>query len=134
MKTRRLIITVGIVSLLLGVAIGFFTAGRITKRKIHRMVEMKKPPMFKYNLEDKLQLSPEQQEDFDRVFHEHMGRMRQIDQNARKQTVQEFEQLFNELNEGLDETQSKKLQRFKKRFIERHKRAPRRGKRPPRHR
>ena len=132
MKTRRLIITVGLISLLLGIAIGFFTAGRITKRRIHRMVEMKKPPMLKERLEERLDLSTEQQEEFDRIFLDHMDRMRQIDRNMRKETIQEFEQLFNALDDELDESQSEKLEKFKKRFIERHKRRPHRGQRPPR--
>ncbi len=96
------------------------------------MVEMKKPPMFKDRLEERLNLTDEQQAEFDRIFLDHMDRMRKIDQGMRKQTLEEFEQLFNALNDELDDAQSQKLEKFKKRFIERHKRHPRRGKRPPR--
>jgi len=132
MKTNLRIVIIGLICLTLGVVIGFFTAGRITKKRIHQKVEMQQPPRFKSILEDKLDLTPAQQDAFDNVFKEHMGRMQAMDKEMFEKRKAEFDALFSDLKQGLDEAQMKKLERFAERFKSRKHRP--RPEHPPRNR
>ena len=109
MKTNLRIVIIGLICLTLGVVIGFFTAGRITKKRIHQKVEMQQPPRFKSILEEKLDLTPAQQDAFDSVFKEHMGRMQAMDKEMFEKRKSEFDALFSDLKQGLDEAQMKKV-------------------------
>jgi hypothetical protein len=125
MKTNIRILIIGLVCILIGTAVGFFTAGRITKQRIHKKVEMQEPPKFKLHLEEKLDLSTEQQEHFNTVFKEHMVRMRQMDQELFENRAAEFEKLFADLKTGLNKEQQDQLDNFEQRFKNRkHKRMP----------
>ena len=125
MKTNLRILLIGTICLTLGVVIGFFAAGRITKKRIHQKVEFQKPPKFKERLEEKLSLTPEQQVTFNDVFNKHMNRMREMDQTMFQKRRVEFDTLFSELKLGLDEKQVKKVERFENRLKERkHRRRP----------
>ncbi len=125
MKTNLRILLIGVICLTLGVVIGFFAAGRITKKRIHQKVEFQKPPKFKERLEEKLSLTPEQQVTFNDVFNKHMNRMREMDQTMFQKRRVEFDTLFSELKLGLDEKQVKKVERFENRLKERkHRRIP----------
>ncbi|MCO4818942.1 MAG: hypothetical protein KC517_04905 [Bacteroidetes bacterium] len=125
MKTNLRILLIGVICLTLGVVIGFFAAGRITKKRIHQKVEFQKPPKFKERLEEKLSLTPEQQVTFNDVFNKHMNRMREMDQTMFQKRRVEFDTLFSELKLGLDEKQVKKVERFENRLKERkHRRRP----------
>lgn len=122
MKLNTKILIISLVCLILGGLIGFFTAGRIVKKRIHNMVEYQRPPLFKEHLEHKLNLNDEQQLMFDRMFHDHMMRMKSIDQGTRAKRAEEFRKLFNELETALDESQKKDLEKFRLRLEARHKR------------
>lgn len=116
----------------LGVVIGFFSAGRITKKRIHDKVEMQRPPMFKTRLEEKLALTPAQQESFNNVFKEHMEKMHSMDEEMLIKRKAEFESLFSDLKQGLDSEQIEEINRFEQRFKSRkHRRKPQH---PPRNR
>lgn len=131
MKTTNKIITIGTICLLVGGIIGFFTAGRLTKKRIHQMVEMQRPPMFKQRLEEKLELTDEQKLDFDKTFGEHMRRMKALDHQMHENRSAEFNQLFGELEKGLDQKQITTIKKFKERLTKRHqKRTHRRGSGP----
>ncbi|MFT5724016.1 MAG: hypothetical protein ACI9JN_001133 [Bacteroidia bacterium] len=116
MKTNLRILTIGLICLIIGGAIGFFTAGRITKKRIHNKVEMQKPPKFKQRLEEKLDLTAAQQVKFNSVFMEHMNRMQTINKGMFEKRATEFELLFSDLKVGLDTDQIQKVKKFEKRF------------------
>jgi hypothetical protein len=130
MKTNLRILLISLVCLVLGVAIGFFSAGRITKKRIHQKVEMQKPPKFKLRLEEKLDLTKEQQETFNSVFMEHMQRMRSMDKEMFDNRSKEFNNLFNALKNDLDSDQIQVIERFEERFKNRKHRP--KGGHPPR--
>ena len=132
MKTNLRIVIIALVCLTLGAVIGFFTAGRITKKRIHQKVEMQRPPMFKSVLEEKLELTSAQQEQFDIVFKEHMQRMHRLDEDMFTKRKTEIDTLFSELKQGLGTEQIEKLDRFANRFKSRNHR--RNGQHPPRNR
>ncbi len=132
MKTNLRIVIIGLICLTLGVVIGFFTAGRITKKRIHQKVEMQQPPRFKSILEEKLDLTPAQQDAFDSVFKEHLGRMQAMDKEIFEKRKSEFDALFSDLKQGLDEDQLKKVEQFAERFKSRKNRP--RPEHPPRNR
>lgn len=132
MKTNVRIVIIGLICLTLGVVLGFFTAGRITKKRIHQKVEMQQPPRFKSILEEKLDLTTTQQEAFDNVFKEHMGRMLSLDKEMFEKRKLEFDALFSDLKQGLNEDQIKEVERLEERFKSRkHRPKP---KHPPRNR
>lgn len=116
MKTSLRITIIGVTCLVLGGIIGFFAAGRITKNRIHKKVEMQQPPKFKSRLEEKLALTPEQQEQFDSVFMAHMDRMKALDQDMFAHRKAEINQLFKELKKDLNEQQVKTIEKFESRF------------------
>lgn len=116
MKTNLRILLIGIICLTLGVVIGFFTAGRITKKRIHQKVEFQKPPIFKKRLEEKLELTSEQQDAFNSVFKQHMGRMREMDKQMHQKRGAEFDSLFTDLKVGLSQDQVKIIERFAERM------------------
>ena len=128
MKTRTRIVLIALISLLIGGTIGFFTAGRITKKRLKERIEMKKPPRIKTKLEDRLDLSEDQRQKFDNIFSEHVKRMQEIERGVHQKRQKELLTMFDELNDILDNKQQKKLERFVKRFKERRNR---RGHRPP---
>ncbi|MBO6514922.1 MAG: hypothetical protein JJ975_00035 [Bacteroidia bacterium] len=127
MKTTHKIISIGLLCLILGGVTGFFIAGRITKKRIHEMVEMQRPPGFKSKLEERLKLTPEQKETVEQRFREHVQRMRSIDRGIRDKREAEIDRLFSELEESLTEEQMETLREFRKRMRKR-------GHRPPHHR
>ncbi len=127
MKTNGKIITIGLLCLILGSVIGFFIAGRITKKRIHQMVEMQRPPMFKHRLEDQLNLSNEQKLVFDETFEEHMGRMRGIDRGIRKHRDAEINRLFSEIEINLNAEQLTTLKNMRQRMGKREKHKRKRG-------
>merc|ERR1711879_260764 len=116
MKTNVRIIVIGIICLVMGLAIGFFAAGRITKKRIHQKVELQQPPKFKQRLEEKLELTAEQQETFNSVFKAHMNRMREMDKQMFEKRRTEFDSLFTELTVGMSDKQIKKIERFETRL------------------
>ena len=132
MKTNLRILLIGLICLTLGVVIGFFTAGRITKKRIHQKVEFQKPPKFKERLEEKLALNAEQQDAFNIVFKEHMDRMHQMNEEMSQERSAEFDKLFKALKTGLTPEQVKKIERFEERMKARKNRP--RPQHPPRNR
>lgn len=129
MKTKNKIIAFGLIGVLIGGFLGFFLAGRLTKKRIHQKVEMQRPPMFKNRLEEILELDDQQQMVYDSVFHSHMNRMRAIEDSVHVLRKAEFERLFTELKTGLSEEQVQKLDKFSNRMK---KRGPRRNNERPR--
>lgn len=128
MKTTTRIILIALISLLIGGIVGFFAAGRITKKRLKDRIEMKKPPRIKKKLEDRLALTEDQRNEFDDIFMEHMKRMQEIERGVHQKRHKELLTMFDELNEILDAKQQKKLERFVTRFKERRNK---RGHRPP---
>ena len=121
MKTRGKLITIALACLLIGGVVGFFAAGRVTKKKINRMVEMQRPPMFKMRLEERLDLDERQQRQFDSLFLNHMQRMRKIDRGVHEKRRAELKTLFLELRETLDDDQVPILEEFAERLKKRDK-------------
>ena len=128
MKTTTRIILIALISLLIGGIVGFFAAGRITKKRLKDRIEMKKPPRIKKKLEDRLALTEDQRNEFDDIFTEHMKRMQEIERGVHQKRHKELLTMFDKLNEILDAKQQKKLERFVTRFKERRNK---RGHRPP---
>ncbi len=119
MKTSIRLISIGAICLLIGLVVGFFVSGRITKKRIHQKMEMQRPPAFKQKLLDKLELTDVQEVAFEKAFDNHMDRMRSLDDAMKKEREAEFKSFFSELREGMTESQKKEINQLEQRLLKR---------------
>ncbi|MBI1307571.1 MAG: hypothetical protein GC181_13295 [Bacteroidetes bacterium] len=116
---KRIIIIV-ISSLLVGFAAGVFSMQIMTRKRIHDIIEMQRPPKFRDDLKEQLKLTPEQAEKFDNIFKEHIQQVRGIREGEREALKNAMDGLYNDLAKELNEDQVKILRDFEMRMRRNH--------------
>lgn len=108
--------------MLIGILLGFFIAGRLTKSRLDRFRHMAdKPQAERMHIAKRLSLSEEQRNRIEPILDEHLHRQRTSMKDHRAKMDSMRQSMYNEIRPFLDERQLNKLEEMKVKMKERRK-------------
>ncbi|MFT4523512.1 MAG: hypothetical protein ACI8ZN_002466 [Bacteroidia bacterium] len=114
---KKKIILLVVISILAGMAIGFFGGSYLHRKRFERFAKGDMPTNLRSNISDKLDLTEDQKVPFDSIFQNHMQKMNVIKESNRKEARSEMEAFFGSVETILDANQLQKLDEMKSRMI-----------------
>lgn len=116
-----------VVTLLVGMLIGFFVAGRLADKRIKHLEEISRDHRKEgKKLAERLQLTENQRDSLRPIMQEHLKAKHELMSEHRKEMDSLRDEMFSSIRPKLNQEQLNRLDRMKKR-------AERRAHRPPKH-